>query len=114
MPTRRGFLTGLATGAVGACVAVRVPTGWLPAPVRREAARDYLRRAYNEFTHGKAGAFPRRMTAGRELYDAYASELLAVERSTVIPVNPEVPHLKFKGARLYREGEGWRVACHAA
>lgn len=111
--TRRGFFGLLATGAVGACVAAKVPIGWLPEPVRRTAALDFLRSEYYKFAKGDGVTFPRRMTAGRELYEAAEGEFLAYERFIVYPVTA-VPSILFKGARLECVGEGWRVECHEA
>ncbi len=35
MMTRRGFLGRLATGLVGACAVAKIPTAWIPEPIRR-------------------------------------------------------------------------------
>lgn len=114
--TRRGFLGLLATGAVGACVATKLPTGWLPEPVRRRAACEFLRREHNAWVaahRGEGLVFPQRMTAGRELFEAYEGELLANELFTAYDTDWRTnPSLRFKGTNLYSVGEGWRVECH--
>lgn len=110
--SRRGFLGLLATGAVGACVAAQVLTGWLPEPVRRRAACEYLREEWLTFARVHRRG-PQQMTAGRELFEAYEGERLANERLTLYGADWRTnPSLTFKGARLYSVGRGWRVACH--
>lgn len=111
--SRRGFFGLLATGAVGACVATRVPTWVLPEPVRRRAACEFLRRAYNDHARGKGvDRMPREMYVGRELYEAYWGELLTHERFVAVTYEPDVPGsewLAFKCARVIPRGHGWLV-----
>lgn len=107
---RRGFLSLLATGAVGACVAAKVPTGWLPEPVQRYAACEFLRKAYNDFSRGRFGQRPREMFAGRELYEAFEGEIIANQRYVLTPYKIcKGESLMFKGLRLRPEGRGWTV-----
>jgi hypothetical protein len=113
---RRGFLGALATGLVGACVATKVPTGWLPEPVRRTAAREYMRKAYNEYARGVVMNHPRAMLVGRELYEAYEGELVAMERFVWVDREAEsagLPTLAFKGAHVLAHPltglRGWEV-----
>lgn len=80
---RRGFLGALATGLVGACVATKIPTSLLPQPVRYRAACEFLLKHYHAHTKGLAviggAGWPNAILVGRELYEAYESELVAVE-----------------------------------
>lgn len=111
--TRRGFFGALATATVGACIASRIPTAWLPQPVKTRAACEFLRKAYNDYARGSgASGGPREMYAGRELYEAYESELIASQRfywSWTTSEEPTREWLAFKGARLFNEGRGWTV-----
>ncbi len=76
MLTRRGFLGFLATSAVSACVVVKLPTAWVPEPVRRYAACDFMRATVNDWC-GLYGHAPDRLRTGVALYEAYESELTA-------------------------------------
>jgi len=109
--SRRGFLGLLATGAVGACVAAKIPTAFLPAKVRTRAACEFLRDAY--MAHYKSrGVYPREMRVGRELFEAFEGELVVHERFVEAWVDDGKPYrrgLAFKGARVYEEGRGWVV-----
>ena len=107
--SRRGFLGILATGAVGACVLAKLPSGLLPLPIRRRAACEFLREAY--MTAARAGHTPEVMYAGRELYEAYEQEIPLHWRFTSTGTNDRfgVENLRFKGAVLCPEGRGWTV-----
>jgi hypothetical protein len=117
--SRRGFLGLLATGAVGACVAAKIPTALLPQPVRTRAACEFLRKAYNDAcerariegwpTNGEWRWHPHEMYAGRELYEAFEGELIANERFVMANTDDRGESLMFKGARLFPEGRGWTV-----
>jgi len=103
--TRRGFLGLLATSAVGACVAVKVPTGWLPEPVRRLAASEFLRKQFNGFSEGTFN-FPTELRAGRALFEAYESEVVCLCRYTPSPMMASVPcepSLMFKCAVMRQD-----------
>jgi hypothetical protein len=103
--TRRGFLGFLATSAVGACVAVKVPTAWLPEPVRRRAATEFLVREFNEFV--RLYGFDRRPTelrAGRALFEAYEGEVVCLFRFTpAMPDVPREPSLCFKDSVMRQD-----------
>ena len=108
---RRGFLGALATGLVGACVATKIPTAILPAPVRTRAACEFLRKAYNDYSGGQVGRHPREMFVGRELFEAFEGELIANERFVTFDTDAgyQDPALRFKGAKVRPEGRGWTV-----
>ncbi len=79
--TRRGFLGWLATGAVSACVLAKIPTAWVPEPVRRYAAVEFMRTAYNDWS-GLYGEAPDCLRAGTALFEAYESEIVVNLRFT--------------------------------
>jgi len=105
--TRRGFLGLLATGAVGACVTLKIPTRYLPQPVQRMAACEFLRQHYNEFVQ-MHGWPPERIYAGAALYRAYETELPDLHRFTVVhsrtAADPLRMCLLFKATPVYRSG----------
>jgi len=114
MLSRRTFLTRVAGGVVGACVVAQIPTSVLPITVRKYAALDYLRRHYNLYTQG-LGKPPNMGFCGRELFDAYESELLPISRWTdnrTAEVGPT--RLAFKSAMLQPAGPGWFVQFYHA
>lgn len=96
---RRGFLAALATGVVGACVASHLPTAWLPQPVRRRAALDFLTVEFNRYMRGRGSiAFPT-IVVGPALYGAIDSELESNQRYT----SSDSPRaIAFKACKLYR------------
>lgn len=100
MISRRGFFGALATAAVGACVATKIPTAFLPQPVRSRAAVEYLLKHYRAHTEGAglSGEWPRAMLVGRELYEAYESEVVALEGGRYQQDDAFGPSLVFKGA----------------
>lgn len=107
---RRQFFTRVSTAAVGVCVASKIPTTWLPAPIRHAAATEYLRAAWLEASNGQSGWMPREMYAGRELYDAFNSELIELGRYNIFIGFGYNGGLKFKTATVLSEGEsGWYV-----
>ena len=110
--TRRGFLGLLATGAVGACVAAKIPTSLLPAPVRARAACEFLREHYHAYCRGGAGRHPWAFLVGRELFEAYESELVAIE-AFMEAAAPQIETLRFKGAAVASHSltglTGWDV-----
>ena len=115
MISRRTFLTALSTAAVSACVATQIPTGWLPVASRRLAACEVLRRVFHDYSMHSLNRVPARMYAGRELFEAYESELMKNQRFAWCDAPDEqgrVP-LMFKGIRLYERGRGWTAACEA-
>lgn len=118
MITRRAFFTRLCTGLVGAAVATKVPVTWLPAPVRKTAALEYLRREVNlhystlqiakvahpEWPHLR----PAGIVVSRWLYEQAEGEMLWNERFSMpgAPLHP----IYFKGLLMdYRAGNDARV-----
>lgn len=95
---RRAFLGRLSAGVVGTCVAANLPTAWLPASVRSAAAREFLRREYNAWV-GRYGVHPSLIVADTRLYEAYESELVAIERFSV-GRGPRRGALIFKGTPI--------------
>lgn len=107
--SRRGFLGLLATATVGACVAAKVPTGWLPEPIQRLAACEYLRKHYNAWANGRR-EMPGGLLAGRELFEAFEGEIAANMRFTTLDMADRgIPSLLFKGCSLVADGRGWNV-----
>lgn len=107
---RRGFLGLLATGAVGACVAARIPTALLPASVRSRAASEYLSAFYHRFS--RAHGAPKSIYVGSDLWEAFIGELVVHQRFVTVHSTkgaPERDWLAFKSARVYRHGKGWDV-----
>lgn len=108
---RRQFLTRVSTGLVGAAVATRVPVKWLPAPVQRFAALEYMRlhvnnRLHEDITWNIAHRnHPRREVGGiivsPWLYAHVEDEMIACCRLSDSPLYmmPRVPmpHVLFKG-----------------
>lgn len=117
---RREWLQRVCAGVVGAAVVTHVPTAWFPANVRTYAACEFLRREWLRFVDARRAqganqweALPGRMTAGRELFEAYESEVIVNWRFTSSDAAPNTRTLMFKGTRLIEHGTGWRVECHA-
>jgi hypothetical protein len=114
MLNRRQFFQRVSAAAVGLTIAAKLPTLWVPEPVRRRAACECLRRAYFDWvTRNKT--FPTSIGVGQELFDAYERELARGERFGVWD-DPEA--LRFKGTRLVALNElrGWEylVVGHSA
>lgn len=119
---RRSFLQRVCGGVVATLVVAKLPTQWLPEPVRVNAACEFLRKAFNEWRHDRiqagasfSDAIPQRMTAGRELFEAYKGELIPNMRFMSVDAGypfARTPSLMFKGVRLEPVGQGWRVECH--
>jgi hypothetical protein len=110
---RRAFLGRFAAGVVGACVVAKVPTALLPASVRRYAACEFLREHYNRWSHGKRKG-PAALVVGRELYQAYESEITVCERFTdARDHGPVFVTLNFKAASVVAHPltglHGWDV-----
>lgn len=111
MINRRGFLGVLATGLVGTCVAAKIPTAWVPAPLRRHAAITFLRTQFNAWC-AQHHRVPDELWLGPQLYAAYRTEVVANMR--MIPYggldDQEIAgtdrawreYLLFKGVRAYR------------
>jgi hypothetical protein len=118
---RRAFLQRVCGGLVATAVVTKIPTAWIPEKVQVYAACEFLRKAFNRHVAARVesgaeffDAVPHHMTAGRELYEAYESELTPNMRfMSGDPRDRARPNLAFKGVRLYKEGRGWRVECHA-
>ena len=111
---RRSFLTRLSTSLVGAAIVAKVPLTWLPAPVRRYAALEYVHRAYHlacdcmmlAQSQGYGIGNPAAIIVQQWLYEQVENELLANKR---IREEPEilhagrdvpVPHVLFKAIPL--------------
>ena len=118
--SRRGFLGALATAAVGACVATKIPTSILPARVRTYAACEFLREKYNAWWMGRSGGYtdfsaprPEMMLVGRELFQAYEGEIVALEAAFIDLRHRDFDILKFKGAGVMTHElaslRGWDV-----
>src|SRR5690349_17452462 len=102
--SRRGFVSVFSAGIVGACVASKIPTAWIPTRVKTYAACEFLRREYWAFCDSevKRGipaleAHPKRAFIGLKLHDAYVSELTAVMRFGKRDGNYGIAHVLFKG-----------------
>jgi hypothetical protein len=113
MMTRRWFLGVLSTGLVGACVVAKVPTAWLPTPIQRSAAIEYLRTAWFAF-YDVHRRMPQTMEVGRELFEAYADDLMHNVRTCFGSIEPsgEIA-LRFKSARVLERGRGWSIGAIA-
>lgn len=99
---RREFLTRLSVGIVGAAVASRVPLAWIPSQVKRTAAVEWLRAAFNSYTD-KFGEVPQQMLASTALFDAYADELVANSRINYGGITEHnTEYLFFKAVRVER------------
>lgn len=115
MLNRRAFLGRAAAVIVGLTVASKVPTAWLPSPVQRYAAIEYLRRAYYDAIRGKRlEEFPREIRVASWLYDAYESELVPLQRFSSDSWHPSAcePTLLFKGLLVRKDKQlrGWDYA----
>jgi hypothetical protein len=108
---RRAFLTRASVAVVGACAATKIPTAWLPAPVRRYAALEFLTRVYNDAAKGRGHIHaPKDLYVGSDLFQAIESELMVIERHVDKPLIAIPPALKFKGATVWRSSTpGWYV-----
>lgn len=111
--TRRDWLQRVSLGLVGACVATRIPTTWLPAPVQSYAACEFLRREVNAWggRHG-LNQRPRVLVVSPALNDAFEREFAPNMRFT-LGNGPYTGCLLFKGIPVQRstrdEGSGWHV-----
>ena len=103
--TRRGFLGTLGAALVGSCVATKIPTAWLPAPVQRWAACEYLLRHYREWTDTHDQQLGG-MIVGCDLWEAYAEQLSMPWRFTS---TRDPGSLLFKCHPLIARGSGWNV-----
>lgn len=72
-------------------------------------AKEYLRNLYIDHSAGVAMNHPRRIEAGRELFEAYEGELIALKRVVDADVEdaPAVRRLVFAAAQVECVGEGW-------
>lgn len=109
--SRRGFLKAFGIGAVGVLAAVHVPAAAVKfvglESHAREYARDVLRREFNRYAtkHG-LNRMPHAMYAGRELVDAYGSELrIHLRYCGTDALHPNA--LLFKGVPVVENGSGW-------
>jgi hypothetical protein len=110
---RRSFLRKLGYGAVATLAVAHVPAAVVKSIGLAEPARDYaietLRKVYIAHckSHPGISGVPQRIHAGRELFESYESELIAIERFTwrAAPINS----LTFKGAVVIPVGRGWRA-----
>jgi hypothetical protein len=111
---RRSFLRKLGYGAVATLAVAHVPAAVVKSIGLAEPARHYayetLRNVY--VSHAKAhpgiNNAPRRIHVGRELYEAYESELTVCYRFS--DASESIPEsLKFKGASVIPVGRGWRA-----
>jgi len=112
---RRAFLGRVGVGLVGACLATKVSSAWLPAPVKSWAACEFLRREVNNwFARYGIDHPPKVIVADAALYDAFRSELTANQRFTAGPRFRENEGcLVFKGIPVRRSAmasdTGWRA-----
>jgi hypothetical protein len=110
---RRAFLTRVSTGLVGAAVIANVPVTWLPAPVRRYAALEYLRNAYNYYVDlvlelrerepDRPADMPAAMVVQTWLYEQAEGEMAANKRFRELLYMRQdvpVPHMLFKSIIL--------------
>lgn len=111
---RRAFLQRFGVGVVGALALAHVPAAVVKAVGLQEPARryacEYLRKIYNSHAAGDHRKHPRVMHAGRDLFEAFESEITACER--FVSNDREFAgtrHLAFKGAKLICSGTGWRA-----
>jgi hypothetical protein len=108
---RRAFLTRASVAVVGACVATKIPTAWLPAPVKRYAATEFLTRAYNAATKGRGWRWcPSDIYVGDDLFYAFLGEHIARTRNVEFAGEGLEPRPLLKTARLHRSGQpGWVI-----
>jgi hypothetical protein len=113
---RRDFLSRVSTGLVGAAVLTKVPVKWLPAPVQRFAALEYLRTAFNNdcerrqkerlaYPNVPCDTYPRGVVVSPWLFEQAELEMRAKAMGMGdywIFCNADVPmpNLMFKGATL--------------
>ncbi len=109
---RRSFLSILATGLVGTCVAAKVPTGWIPAPIRRYAACEFMRVHFNQFCQVYHRP-PDTLYLGTKLFEAFESELLLAMRWTPATYDSQRSLcLRFKGVPAVRDPfNSWYMTC---
>lgn len=107
---RREFVKRFGIGLSAACALASIPVSAVEALTTVEGAKriacEYLRKVYNEHSRGAPMNHPRRMEAGRELYEAFEGELVANERFCSGD-DPYLTGLMFKGARVECVGAGW-------
>ena len=108
---RRDFLGRFGIGVSAALALASLPPAAIDGLSTLEAAKlcasEYLRKIYNEHANGRLDQCPRRMEAGRELFEAYEGELVANIRFCQSIEPPGPPNLMFKGARVDCVGRGW-------
>lgn len=110
---RRTFLTRVCGGIVGAAVVASLPLKYLPEPIRRRGAIDFLWARWHEWTQGKPfGTWPHEAIVGSDLFDVYEREIIALFRlggDLSVAANGGRA-LMFKSAKLYRSvASGWFV-----
>jgi len=113
---RRSFFTKLAGGIAGAVVISKLPVSWVPTEVRKQAASTFLTHEWRRFMNGRKGSPAAEGYATADLYDAFESELVPMQRFVwVEPGKPDVPRLMFRNARLFRKDTpGWAVTWNIA
>lgn len=111
MITRRTFITRLCGGLVATAVIAKIPVELIPQPVQYRAAIDYLLKHYRIHMKGKSSSdSPRYGYVGAELYAAYESELMPIERWVSVEDTRRGYHsLMFKGIALRKSTPGWFV-----
>ncbi len=111
---RRTFLSRVCGGVVGAAVVAAVPLNWIPAPIKRQGAIDFLLKHYRDATDGTHFRQPPTdAVVACDLFDAYESELIAFVRVVPRDYFAAVPNhtLMFKGVKLHRSSaRGWFIA----
>ena len=109
--SRRGFLGAISAAVVGACVATTIPTAWLPLPVQRWAACEYLQRHLLEWysIYGLT-ILPGGLLVGRELFEAYEEECLTNMPQLLFTMSRYPGSLVFKGCPILPYTfRGWHV-----
>lgn len=109
--SRRGFLGLLSTGVVGTCVVAKLPTSWIPAPIRRYAALEFMRQQFNAWMQQQAtnrDELPDEIVLGTDLYDAFEAECRCnrriLYRERIGPADFDtVTELMFKGVPVRDE-----------
>lgn len=96
---RRSFLNAFCAGLVGAAVATKIPLAWIPAKTKTYAAREYLRRLFNNHVT-RWGESPAYIAASADLYAAYQSELIANVRLMPVSDAARPSTLVFRGVRV--------------
>lgn len=109
MVGRRRLFSAFAKAAVGACIAANIPAGILPSPIRRRAATERLSAVYHQFfqTYGVA---PKEIYAGRELFEAFQSEIIPNDRRIEISVDHlGRPEVAYRATKVCKYGHGWQT-----